>query len=118
MLRIEIVRELDLCVDETKREARLGIDAFDQVIEIAPPDRGKPGSLVARQRALAEKAHACTAQAGTAAKLITASVTRGQVHFSTEVTARSLGIASGQQRHAAQRVAVDHGDRSAVCNAV
>ena len=114
MARTEVVDRLALRIDEAEGESGVGIDTLDQIVEITAADRGEPRSFPVGDRTLAEDVRARPAQAGPPAELVATALPGGEIDFGAELAAGALGIASRKQRHAAQRLAVDHGDRPAV----
>jgi hypothetical protein len=114
MARVDVVHRLALRIHEPEGESRVGIDSVDQIVEIAAARRGEPRPLAVGDRTFTEDGRARSAQAGAPAEPVTAPFPRGQIDFGAELTAGALGIASREQRHAAEHFAVDHGDRPAV----
>ena len=116
MARTEVVDRLALGVDEAEGESGLGIDPLDQIVEITAAHRGEPRSFPVGDRTLAEDVRTRPAQAGPPAELVAAALSGSEIDFGAELAAGTLRIASREQRHAAQRLAVDHGDRAAVAH--
>ena len=118
MASTEVVDRLALRIDEAEGESRVGIDPLDQIVEITAADRGEPRPFAVGDRTFTEDGRARPAQAGPPAELVATALPGGEIDFGAELAAGALGIASRQQRHAAQRLAVDHGDRPAVVDAL
>ncbi len=118
MSRREVVDSFDLRVHEAEGEPGFWIDALDQVIEITAPHRCQPGSLFAANRPFAKDEGTRPTEAGASTKLIAAALARRQIDLRAEPTSGPLRITARQERHAAERVAVDHRDGTTVGDAI
>src|SRR4029079_14766245 len=101
----EVVDRLPLPIEEAEGESGVGIDPLDQIVEITAADRGEPRSFPVRDRTFPKDVRARPAQAGPATELVAAPLPGSEIDFGTECAAGALGIASGEQRDAAQRLA-------------
>src|SRR5688572_16885865 len=101
MFRGDVVRHLRLRIDEPESETRVGVDSFDQVVEITAPHRGQPRSLATRDWSLTKKARTRTAQSCAPMESVTTPIACGHRHLCSHLTAGALRIAAWEQGDAA-----------------
>src|SRR5688572_9694109 len=118
MARADVDGQLCKGVAETEPEAAIGIDALEQVVEIATPGRHDPCATPADEWSFQNKVCARAAHSRAAVESIAIAVASREIDFRPKPAAGPLRIAARHERRRSQGLAVDHGDRAAVRRAV
>jgi len=116
--RRHVIDELRFEIAEAEGETAAVLDALEQQVEVTVPRRNQPRAARSPKRPFDKGRGTRAAESCTNTGARPVALAHRQVDLRAQPPAETLRVAAGSERETGHRVAVDHGDGTAVGHAV